>query len=32
MHDNLTKIMLDNHDKIYDIIIKHIKKANLMVL
>jgi len=27
MHDNLTKIMLDNHDKIYDIIIKHISKG-----
>ena len=27
MHDNLTKIRLDNHDKIYDIIIKHISKG-----
>jgi len=27
MHDNLTKIMLDNHNKIYDIIIKHISKG-----
>ncbi len=27
MHDNLTRIMLDNHEKIYDIIIKHISKG-----